>query len=75
MNYYIRYYDFFEEELNKYITLKGREPTGAIIDEYVYERLSMYLKLLFNYDDNYKLKTFKGIKLTIGDGLKLIYFY
>ena len=75
MNYYKTYYDFFEEELNKYITLKGREPTGVIIDKYVYEGLLKYLKSFFNFDDNYKLKTFKGIKLTIGDGFKLIYFY
>lgn len=75
MNYYKIYYEYFEEELEKYITLKQKEPTGVIIDEYTYEGLLKYLKLLFNFDDGYKLKTFKGIKLTIGDGLKLIYFY
>lgn len=75
MNYYKIYYEYFEEELEKYITLKQKEPTGVIIDEYTYERLLKYLKLLFNFDDGYKLKTFKGIKLTIGNGLKLIYFY
>lgn len=75
MNYYEIYYEYFEEELEKYITLKQKEPTGAIIDEYTYEGLLKYLKLLFNFDDGYQLKTFKGIKLTIGNGLKLIYFY
>jgi hypothetical protein len=75
MNYYKIYYEYFEEELEKYITLKQKEPTGVIIDEYTYEGLLKYLKLLFNFDDGYKLKTFKGIKLTIGNGLKLIYFY
>ena len=75
MNYYKRYYVYFEDELNRYIMLKGRGPTGAIIDEYVYEGLSKYLKLYFNFDENYELKTFKGIKLTKGEGLKLIYFY
>lgn len=75
MNYYKIYYEYFEEELEKYITLKQKEPTGVIIDEYTYEGLLKYLKLLFNFDDGYELKTFKGIKLTIGNGLKLIYFY
>lgn len=75
MNNYKIYYEYFEEELEKYIAVSGREPTGAIIDEYVYEGLLKYLKSLFNFDDGYKLKTFKGIKLTIGNGLKLIYFY
>ena len=75
MDYYKKYYEYFEEELEKYIAVKGKEPTGAIIDEYVYEELSKYLKLLFNFDDGYKLKTFKGIELTIGYGLELIYFY
>ena len=75
MDYYKKYYEYFEEELEKYIAVKGKEPTGAIIDEYVYEVLSKYSKLLFNFDEDYKLKTFKGIELTIGDGLELIYFY
>ncbi len=75
MDYYKIYYEYFEEELEKYIAVSGREPTGAIIDEYVYEGLLKYLKSLFNFDDGYKLKTFKRIKLTIGNGLKLIYFY
>lgn len=75
MNNYKIYYEYFEEELEKYISLKQKEPTGVIIDEYTYEGLLKYLKLLFNFDDGYELKTFKGIKLTIGNGLKLIYFY
>lgn len=75
MDYYKIYYEYFEEELEKYITLKQKEPTGAIIDEYTYEGLLKYLKLFFNFDDDYKLETFKGIKLTTGDGVKLIYFY
>ena len=75
MDCYKIYYEYFEEELEKYIAVSGREPTGAIIDEYVYEVLSKYLKLLFDFDDSYKLKTVKGIKLTVGNGLKLIYFY
>ena len=75
MDNYKIYYEYFEEELEKYITLKQKEPTGVIIDEYIYEGLLKYLKLFFNFDDGYKLETFKGIKLTIGDGLKLIYFY
>lgn len=75
MDCYKIYYEYFEEELEKYISLKQKEPTGAIIDEYTYEGLLKYLKLFFNFDDGYKLKTFKGIKLTIGNSLKLIYFY
>lgn len=75
MDYYKRYYEYFEEELNKYIILKGRVPTVAIIDDYIFEGLSRYLKLFFNFDDDYKLETFKGIKLIPGNGLKLIYFY
>ena len=75
MDCYKKYYEYFEEELEKYIAVKGKEPTGAIIDEYVYEVLLKYSKLLFDFDDGYKLKTFKGIKLTVGNGLKLIYFY
>lgn len=39
MNYYKIYYEYFEEELEKYITLKQKEPTGVIIDEYTYEGL------------------------------------
>ena len=75
MDCYKIYYKYFEEELEKYIAVSGREPTGAIIDEYVYEVLLKYSRLLFDFDEDYKLKTFKGIKLTIGNGLKLIYFY
>ena len=75
MDCYKIYYEYFEEELEKYIAVKGKELTGAIIDEYVYEGLLKYSKLLFDFDDGYKLKTFKGIELTIGNGLNLIYFY
>ena len=75
MNNYKIYYKYVEEELEQSISLKQKEPTGVIIDEYTYEGLLKYLKLFFNFDDGYELKTFKGIKLTIGNGLKLIYFY
>lgn len=61
--------NYFILELSKYKELTGKEPVGAVLQDWFYIKIKEELQLQCEID-----KLF-GLDITCGDGEQVIYFY
>lgn len=65
------YKELFDNELNIFETITSIKPTDVIVNKNVYKGLMISIGMYFGY----KLEIYKGIKVHVGEGTNLLYFY
>ena len=61
--------EYFMIELYKYKELTGREPTGAVLQNW------FYIKIKDEIQVNYEIDKLFGLDIIHGNGENIIYFY
>lgn len=65
------YKELFDNELNIFKATTSIKPTDVIVNKNVYEGLMGSIAMDFGY----KLEIYRGIKVHVGEGSNLLYFY